>query len=314
MLKNKIRILFSLLKKPFCEVKPRIGLQIKEEIVSLFNNLWTTVKNYAYILMMKAIKIFLALFAMVLPIYASAGFEVMGSMIYKYSAKKGETYSTVIKIHNTGNTDQEVSIYQRDYLYNYEGASFYNEPGSNKRSNAPWIQYSPKTLLLKGKETQNLQFEVTVPQNDTIVGTFWSLLMVEGVSQLDPNKRGQLNINTSIRYAVQVITNLGQTGTGQLEFQKPGIVTEGAKHFFDFVLLNTGERLISPDVSMELFDAESGESVKVFKAPKNGMYPTTSTKWRFPLEGLPTKKKYKAVIVADGSGEDVFGLEYAFEL
>ena len=44
------------------------------------------------------------------------------------------------------------------------------------------------------------------------------------------------------------------------------------------------------------------------------MYPTTSTKWRFPLDGLLPGKTYKAVIVADGSGEDVFGLEYTIVL
>jgi hypothetical protein len=235
-------------------------------------------------------------------------------LIYKYTAQKGETYSRVVKIHNTGDTDQEVRIYQRDYLYNSTGASFYNEPGSNNRSNAPWTQFGPKTMLLKGQETQDIQFEITVPSTDSLVGTFWSVLMVEGVSQLDPNARGQLNINTSIRYAIQFITNIGLTGKGELEFQQPGLVSEGDQQFFDFILLNTGERLISPDVSMELFDAETGESVKVIKLPKNGMYPTTSTKWRFPLEGFPTKKTYKAVIVADGSGDDVFGIEYTMEL
>lgn len=263
---------------------------------------------------MKARKIFLVIMALgLLPFYAKAGFEVMGTLIYKHIATKGETYTTVIKVHNTGDSDQEVRIYQRDYLYNHEGASFYNEPGTNKRSNAPWTQFGPKIMLLKGKETQDIQFKITVPQNDSLVGTFWSVLMVEGVNPVDPNAKGQLNIHESIRYGIQMVTNIGQSGTGQLEFQQPGVVTEGEKRFFDFILLNTGERFISPDVSMELFDAETGESVKVIKAPKNGMYPTTSTKWLFPLEGLPAKT-YKAVIVADGSGDDVFGLEYSIVL
>jgi hypothetical protein len=41
---------------------------------------------------------------------------------------------------------------------------------------------------------------------------------------------------------------------------------------------------------------------------------TTSTKWRFPLEGILPGKNYQAIIVADGSGEDVFGLEYLIKL
>lgn len=266
-------------------------------------------------MVMKANKIRLILIVFGLfPLFANAGFEVMGTLIYKHIATKGETYTTVIKVHNTGDSDQEVRIYQRDYLYNHEVASFYNEPGSNKRSNAPWTKFGPQTMFLKGKETQDIQFEITVPQNDSLVGTFWSVLMVEGVNPVDPNAKGQLNIHESIRYGIQMVTNIGQSGTGQLEFQQPGVVTEGEKQFFDFIILNTGERFISPDVSIELFDAETGESVKVIKAPRNGMYPTTSTKWRFPLEGLPTRKSYKAIIVADGLSDDVFGLEYTIEL
>ena len=37
-----------------------------------------------------------------LPFYASAGFEVKGSLVYKYTAQKGETYSTVVKIVASG--------------------------------------------------------------------------------------------------------------------------------------------------------------------------------------------------------------------
>jgi hypothetical protein len=251
-----------------------------------------------------------------MPLNVDASVEVLGSLICKYSAQKGETYSTVFKVQNSENKDQEVRIYLQDYLFNYEGLTFYKEPGSHRRSNTLWIQYNPKTLLLKGNETQNIQFEVTVPKSDTLVGTYWSVLMVEGVSSPNPSldAKGQIKINESIRYAIQIITSIGKTGIGVLEFQQPGIVKEGDKSFFDFILLNTGERLISPDVSMELIDVSTGTSVKVLKALKNGMYPTTSTKWRFPLEGIPKGKTYKAVIVADGSGDDVFGLEYTIVL
>ena len=265
---------------------------------------------------MKTLKILLLLlpaFGM-FPFHADAGFEIIGSLTNKYSARKGEKYSAEIKIHNTGKEQQEVQIYQRDYLFNYKGDSFYNAPGSNQRSNAKWIQYGPKTLILKGEETRNVHFEVTVPANDTLVGTYWSVLMVEGVTPPDPNAKGQLKIRTTVRYAVQIVTTIGQTGTGLLEFQHPVLSKKNNQSFFDVVLLNTGQRLISPKISMEIFDVETGKSVKVIKIPRKNIYPTTSFQCRFPLEGLPSSKNYQAVIVADGSGDDVFGLEYTLKL
>jgi len=249
-----------------------------------------------------------------MPFRILAGFEVVGSLTNKYVAQKGEKYSATLKVRNIGDTEQEVKLYLRDYVFDYQGASLYNEPGTLKRSNATWIQYSPKTIFLKGNEIKDVLLEINVPQGDSLSGTYWSVLMVEGVGQIDPSSKGQLSINESVRYAVQIITNIGKTGTGQLEFENPGIVTDNNKTYFDFVLINTGERLISPDVSMELFDETTGNSLKLLKAPKNGMYPTTSTKWRFSMDGIPTGKNYKAIIVADGTGEDVFGLEYTIAL
>ena len=243
-----------------------------------------------------------------------AGLKVIGKLSFHYNASKGEIYSNVIKIQNTGVNDQEVKIYLRDYIFDYKGLSFYNEPGTNVRTNTSWIKYSPNSLILKGKEIRDIQIEVNVPKGDSLVGTYWSMLMVEGVTPSDPNIKGQMQIHESIRYAIQIVTNIGNSGIGQLEFQQPGVVNERAKKFFDFILLNTGERYISQEVSMELFDAKTGVILKKLKVPKQGMYPTTSTKWRLPLEGVPTGNTYKAVIVADGSGEDVFGLEYTIVL
>ncbi len=248
------------------------------------------------------------------PLCSNASFEVMGSLVRKHIAQHGETYSGEIKVHNPGETNQEIRIYQRDYLFNHEGASFYDEPVSHNRSNSQWMEYGPKTIILKPNETQEIQFEVTVPKSDTIRGTYWSMLMVEGVSQIDPNTKGQLSINTNIRYGVQIVTNIGQSGVGELEFMEPQLVTEDKAQFLDVVLVNTGERFISPDISLELFDPATGESLNVIKSTKKGLYPTTSSRFRFPLKGVKTEKIYQALIVADGSGDDVFGLEYTLEL
>jgi len=258
---------------------------------------------------MRHIKIFL-LFILLFPLSTFASVEVIGSLKNIQNAKPGEVLKGEIQIQNNDSTDQEVRIYQTDLLYNYQEKTFYDEPGGNNRSNANWIKFSPKSVILKGKETRNIEYEITVPQVDSLKGTYWSILMIEGVTPIDPNQKGELNIRTVTRYAVQIITEMANRGNGTLKFLEPTLVRKEDKKLFLAVdLVNNGDHYISPEVSIELYD-ETGTSVKTISAPKKGLYPTTSTRFMLDLEGLPSNKTYKAMIVAAGLENDVFGLEY----
>ena len=134
--------------------------------------------------------------------------------------------------------------------------------------------------------------------------------MIEGVTPIDPNQKGDLSIRTVTRYAVQIVTEMTDKGNGSLKFLEPTLIRKEDKKLFLAVdLINNGDHYISPEVSIELYD-ETGTSVKTIAVPKKGLYPTTSTRFMLDLEGLPSKKTYKAMIVAAGSDNDVFGLEY----
>ncbi len=259
---------------------------------------------------MKTLKLLLAFFLIALiPLFSSASIEVVGSLRHIHTGEKGDVYKGEIKIQNSGTDNQEVKIYQTDLLYNYEDFTYYNDPISHDRSNANWIAYSPKTTMVAGNSTSYIQYEVTIPVSDTIFGTYWSVLMVEGVNPIDPAQEGQFNINTVTRYAIQIVTEITDPGKGKLEFLDPILITEGDQLFLAVDMINTGDHYIVPDVSMELFD-ESGNSIKVLMAPKKGLFPSTSARYRFNLEGIESEKTYQTVIVAAGEGEDVFGLEY----
>lgn len=259
---------------------------------------------------MKTTKLFLAfLLIALIPVLSFASIEVVGSLRHIHKAAKGDVYQGEIQIQNSGDTDQEIRVYQTDLLYNYNDFTFYDEPVTHPRSNANWIQYSPKTAIVAANSTMFIQYEVTVPSGDTIKGTYWSVLMVEGVIPIDPAQEGQFNINTVTRYAIQIVTETEDPGIGKLEFLDPVLIREGDHLFLAVDIVNKGDHYILPDASMELFD-EKGESVKVIMAAKKGLFPTTSARYRFDLEGIPSEKTYQTVIVAAGGGEDVFGLEY----
>lgn len=259
---------------------------------------------------MKIFRFFLLIsFLSFLSLNSNASVEVVGSLKHLYQGKPGDIIKGEIRIQNNDNTDQEVKVYQTDLLFNSQESTFYDGPGSHNRSNTSWIQFSPKTLVLKAKEVRTIQYEITVPKSDSLKGTYWSVLMVEGVVPIDPNQKGDLSIRTVTRYAIQVVTEMANKGTGSLKFLPPTLLKEGKQIFLAVDIVNNGEHYIAPDVSIELFD-DKGKSVKVIPAPKRGLYPTTSSRFRLDLEGVPSGKTYQAMIVAAGQNSDVFGLEY----
>lgn len=248
-----------------------------------------------------------------LPFITEASVEVIGSLKHVHTVNPGDVIKGQIQIQNNDATDQEVRIYQTDFLYNLQDQTFYDEPGANKRTNANWIDYSPKTVILKSKEVRNIDYEITVPKNDSLCGTYWSVIMIEGVTPIDVNQKGELSIRTVTRYAVQVVTDMNNKGKGSLKFMEPTLIQgdtkDNKKVFLAVDLQNDGDHYIAPEVNIELYD-QDGKSVKTISAPKRGLYPMTSTRFRLDLEGVPSKKTYTAMIVAAGQDSDVFGLEY----
>ncbi len=253
--------------------------------------------------------IFCVVLFTLLPFISFASIEIDGSLRLVHNGVQGQVYKGEIKVHNSDKFDQDAKVYQKELLYNYKGYTFYDDPTTHNRSNANWIKFSPKMIRLKGGETVYIQYEVSIPKHDSVIGTYWSVLMIEAVNPIDPNQPGQMNINTLTRYAVQMITEVPDPNKGKLVFMEPILLKEGGKVFLGVDVENTGTHYINPEVSIELYN-DKGESLKVIKANKKGLFPSTSNRFKFDLEGIPSGKTYKAVIVAAGANDDVFGLEY----
>lgn len=253
--------------------------------------------------------LFVIILLSIIPLISIASIEIEGSLRHIHKGIQGENYKGEIKIFNSDKVDQEVKVYQTDLLYNYEGLTFYEDPITHKRSNAGWIKYSPKTVIVKAGETIYIQYEISIPNADTIKGTYWSVIMVEGVNQIDPDQVGQMNINTVTRYAVQMITEIENIGIGKLEFLEPILIKEDSSLFLAVDIVNKGDHYIVPNVTIEFFN-EKGESVKKVTASKKGLFPSTSNRYRFNLEGIEGEITYQTTIIAAGDDEDVFGLEY----
>ncbi len=131
--------------------------------------------------------IFLALFFyLLIPYVAEAGVAIVGELIHEREATVGESYQGIIFVRNSSEQSQEIKVYQTDYLFFFDGRNIYGEPGRMERSNAKWISFSPKQLTIPANEVSQVNYTIDVPADETLVGTYWSILMIEGISEMLP--------------------------------------------------------------------------------------------------------------------------------
>jgi hypothetical protein len=261
--------------------------------------------------------IFISLFATSLPAQVS----VIGELSQDKDAKPGDTYTGVIVVRNDTNEPQEAKIYQTDYSFQCDGTNNYGEPGTQPRSNAKWIAFSPSYLTLPALATMAVNYTVTVPKDlegKKLVGTYWSMLMVEGIqkgsaesSLPQKDNKAQMGIMQTIRYGIQIASSIINTGTKKIEFLGVAIDTTGGKRAFRIDIKNTGDIGMRPDVTLQLFDSK-GAPVGKFPGVKYRIYPGTSVRQLIDVKSVP-QGTYKALVVVDAGGDDVYGGQYTLK-
>ncbi|WP_304511437.1 hypothetical protein [Desulfobacula sp.] len=225
-----------------------------------------------------------------------------------------QTAHAAISITVTGNWIDE-TIDKNDFYS--DGSNIYGEPGKAPRSNADWITFSPHRLIIPPKGVAQVNYTVTVPNNETLAGTYWSMMMIEGISSILPDAVRQekdkitVRIKQVMRYGAQMITQIGDTGTRKLKFVKTKVLKTDDKRILQIDIENTGQRWLRPDLWVELYD-EKGISAGKFEGGKLRIYPGTSVRFRIDLSRVP-KGTYKAMVVADCGGEDLFGATYTLK-
>lgn len=252
------------------------------------------------------------IFLLIVPLL-NASIIILNGLTHENSAQPGENYRGVIKIQNTAKNSKSARIYLRDYWFSYNGESKHDPAGTVERSNAGWITFNPEFVTLDTSETATIDFEVKIPETDSLRGTYWSVLMVEGITTPDTtNLNLGVKINTAIRYAIQIVTNIGNTGKSDLQFLNLELVKENGINFLDVAVENIGERILKPEISLELFD-ESGNSSGIIKSDRRKTYPGTSIKSTLVLEAIKPGN-YNGVLLADCDADHVFGTNLTLEI
>jgi hypothetical protein len=271
------------------------------------------------------------LFLVVLVDFSFAGILVMGELTREKTLQPGESFEGTINLKNTGETSCQVNVYQTDYLFYAEGSNIYGKTGTAVRSNADWLSVAPNRLTIPPNQMASVYYTVRVPQiqklastyNDfqvpespDLIGTYWSMVMVEPVPQTGPEsiedetRKAKMGIQTKIRYGIQMVTNIGDSGTRKIKFSDKRLTNQDGRRFLQIDIENIGERWLAPTLWVEIYDKHGAKAGR-FESSKKRIYPGCSVRHKVDLTDVP-KGKYKALVVADNGDEYVFGAKYDF--
>ena len=251
---------------------------------------------------------------------AQAQISVRSALSDDREVAAGTTYQGEVVVVNGSDTDQQAKAYLADYQFQADGTNEYGTPGASARSNAAWVRFAPSVLTLGPGQTGTVQYTVTVPAGDTLSGSYWSLLMVESVppdapeSTLGENSaEPRFGVRPVMRYGIQLASHVRGTGSAQVDFVGTELsALEGGSHRLRVDVANTGTRMMRPEVWAEVFDATGGSRGRR-EGTVSRIYPGTSVRQQIDLGPLPAGA-YKALVVVDAGGDDVYGAEYVLEV
>jgi hypothetical protein len=261
-----------------------------------------------------AIATILGCFAGILPLPCKALVSIRGELTHERQLRPGERYEGAIRVNNTGDEPEEIEIYKTDYRFDCRGNYYYDPPGESPRSNANWIAFSPHKVAIPPQGTVIVNYALETPPDQDLIGTYWSILMIEhagdGAHEVSAEDGQEISVGVDqvIRYAIQIVTHIGDTGERKLEFLDTELLREGSVRVLHVDIGNVGERWLRPTLWTELY-SKDGSYVGRFEGGKLRVYPGTSARFNVDLSEAE-QGEYKALVVAD-CDDNVFGATYS---
>lgn len=238
------------------------------------------------------------LICMLLPTPAAwANIAVIGDLTRDYQLRPGQTHEAMIELENRDSVAKQVIIYQTDYRYTPSGESIFPAPKTLPRSNAGWITFSPKSMTIAPMQRAQVRYLIRAPRTLNMIGTYWSMLMVQETQDRIPGNRS----------GVQILTQLMNTGRIGIEFTSATVDSKAGKRILSVDIENRGSRIANPEMWLEVYNG-SGQKVGRFITDQGTIHPGCGIRREIDISSLP-KGSYNSLFIADSGGKDVYGLE-----
>ena len=251
-------------------------------------------------------------FICLIPMASYAGIQVQNGLTHTHSGIAGNVMTGKIRVKNVGKKEEKILIYKQDLSLSCNGSSDYNEVGNNTRSSGNWIQTNIDEKVIGINEEYDIIYTITIPNTPDLSGTYWNIIMVEGVDPIKEEADKGVKVSSRIRYAIQMIVDVGTFQSPQLAFENFAYKKNHAgNQIINVQLANKGDYASKTKLTLEVYGA-NGEKLKVIESQSKRLYPKKCNDFELELKDLPVGK-YEGIVVAD-NGKDLFGANISISI
>lgn len=127
-----------------------------------------------------------------------------------------------------------------------------------------------------------------------------------------PEGEVAVGVITVLRYAVRLVTHVGQEGTVQPEITDVSLALRDGVPSLGVVVANAGSRMLRNEIWAELYD-DSGRMVARRDGVGGTLFPDSTVQYQVPLAEVE-RGAYTALVLIDSGGNNVFAVNLSLTL
>ena len=241
-----------------------------------------------------------------LPVYLRASVVILNGLTHTHTLTGAGTKAQgLVRVKNEGTAESRIIIYRQDLISECGKPALYPETGSHSRSLGNLLKTNIDEKVIGANEEYEVRYTIEPENGKSLSGTYWEVVMVEVAEPVSDKLKNGIQVNSKVRYAIQVIVDAGDFEGPKLSFENVVFEKISEKQSILKVLLKNNSVFGSrTQVVLEIYD-DKGNKLKATEPTARMVYPGYCSTFEVPVNDLPSGK-YDCVVIAD-TGKDLFG-------
>lgn len=238
---------------------------------------------------------------------------VLNGLTHEYSGQPGETVSGEVILINSSSENQRVTFDLNDAIFSCTANRFFTKDSTHIQSSRNWFVGDLMDRTLYPKEKFVYRFKIVIPHDETLVGSFWSMLMINIDKPIkEETLKDRIGLDTKVRYAIGLLTNVNSYDQVNLDFLDVDIVKNSGElsEILNIKVGSDSNFIEGVRLSLEVYD-KNGNLVFEGDTKRNMIFPGYCRDFGIDISTLETGD-YTCVLVAN-TREEFFGTNFTLQ-